>query len=71
MNYDNVKEKFLASVASKSGKAPDEQESESPTEETAESPMYDLACRLCDALGVSEDKADAVADVLMDIKSTE
>lgn len=53
------------------GSAPVEDDSEPMDDSSSEdesSPMYDLACKLCDALGVSEDKADKVTEVLMDLK---
>lgn len=47
----------------------DSSDSEDSMEEGQESDTYDLACRLCEALGVSEDKADEVADILSELKS--
>jgi len=64
---EDVKSKFSSFMK---GAAPAEDDSE-PMDDSSEdesSPMYDLACKLCDALGVSEDKADKVTEVLMDLK---
>ena len=46
----------------------DEEAGEASEDNEAESKTYDLACNLCDALGVHPDKADSVASVLMDLK---
>lgn len=69
---EDLKSKFLSHMKAKEGSKAEEA-GESPADESAEesSPMYDLACKLCTALGVSEDKADEVADLLHEFKSME
>lgn len=72
----DVSSKFLAYVKNKKDKSFSGSTSDASVDPPADeaedtSPHYDLACRLCSALGVDEDKAGEVADILHEFKQTE
>jgi len=66
-----ISEKFRAFAKGKDAPEESEDMSSDSDSDMEESPTYDLACRLCDAMGVSEDKVDEVADILSELKSKE
>lgn len=66
-----INEKFKAFAKGKSAPEESDDMSDDDSSDMESSPIYDLACRLCDALGVSDDKADQVADILSELKSSE
>lgn len=68
----SVKDRFVEFAKSKYSE-PSSDPSNGPEKpmdanEEDEEGTYDIACRLCSALDISEDRADAVAKVLMDLR---
>lgn len=65
--------KFRAYVAGKKDEMPADDSNIEQDDNNAEGGghLYDIACQLCDALGVSEEKADSVAHILSQLKELE